>query len=135
MERGLAHPFIPFGEGVTGQWVCHRPALGVPPLIAGAWGVEWGPQRGAGALCAAGPVPCRAPGLSVLMHVGYLGPLLAQDPPPLVSWHCPAQPWGPSWEGRVRTGVWPLGRLDVASPGQAAMADAGLSRRRVSHPV
>lgn len=29
LGRGLARPSVPFGEGVTGQWVHHRPALGV----------------------------------------------------------------------------------------------------------
>lgn len=34
--RGLSHPSIPFGEGVTGQRIHHRPTLGVPSLITGA---------------------------------------------------------------------------------------------------
>lgn len=36
LGQGLTRPSIPFGEGVTGQRVRPRPALGVPPLITGA---------------------------------------------------------------------------------------------------
>lgn len=69
-------------RGRYGAAVCHRPALGVPPLIAGPWGAEWGPQWGAKTLCATGPVPCQALETPILMDVGYLGVSLTWNPPP-----------------------------------------------------
>lgn len=118
MWQGLARPAILFGEGVTGQRVRHRPALGVPPLIAGPWGAEWSPRRGAKALCATGPVPCQAVETPILMDVGYLGLSLTWNLPPPVS-----------WSSRIS------GMLVLASPGWAGMADEGLSWHGGSCPV